>query len=830
MGKIEYKVSVIIPLYNQEKNIRKCIRSLKKQTISFSSLEIILVNDGSEDSSADICKMYERKYQNVIYIEQKNKGVSSARNQGISKATGKYIFFLDADDVLERHTIYKVSNFFDSVYNEVDLVTYRIETIYQGKVLPPHFRYQYLKESGIYDLCQYPYVGQTTMNMVIRNKFSDNILFDEKQTFSEDQKYCCQILSEKLKMGFCKDGKYVYYRSQSSSSGNLTGACYIFEQCTSLFEELFSKYSEKVPVAFQGLYINDIYWKLISNILFPYHYNSNEFVHAFYRIKRLLSRCEDDVILNHPNIDFFEKYYFLKLKGNSNITTNIQKDFFELLDNGKMVVHEESMEIVITKIRCNKGKIEIDGFLKSVFLQFYSDNPILCAVENEGELIKKISLYSSTHNYYLSHEKTQNFKAFTYRANLDVVKKVYFKVGIGGYWYSTHFYFMPEIPLCSFATKKQFQRSNYIISLDNNTFLFNKNVLTKKKEEIWLYYDCVGMAWNNGYLQFEHDYQKNDGIKRYYIITDKKQLKNKGILKKGVFFGSKKHKTLLKKCSKIITAYIEEANLLPYKKNNYQKVNMIFDFEIIYLQHGVLHIIMPWKYSKEKNLADRIVVSTKEETSLYLQNGYQKENLIKTGMPRFEKLKKTKVTKKILYAPSWRAYLIGDYCNRHWMPLNSKFLDSKFYKEVSGFLESKELLEFLQNYGFCLDIKLHPIFNVYKKFFNINRNHINFVDGEINEGNYDLFITDYSSYAYDFSYLSIPILYFIPDEIEFKCGMNGYRELNYTEEFWENALYSKNELIDKIKKTLVDGEKNISYGTFYQCDNICEKIYNELRK
>lgn len=73
------------------------------------------------------------------------------------------------------------------------------------------------------------------MNIAVKNRFADNVLFDENQTFSEDQKYCCDVLHRTLKMGFCKEGKYIYYRSSSSSSGRLSGSCYIFEQCMSFF-------------------------------------------------------------------------------------------------------------------------------------------------------------------------------------------------------------------------------------------------------------------------------------------------------------------------------------------------------------------------------------------------------------------------------------------------------------------------------------------------------------------------------------------------------------------------------------------------------------------
>ena len=99
-------VSVIIPIYNVEKFVIDCVESVIDQ--SYSNVEIILVNDGSTDSSPIICKNLTQKYSNCLLINQENKGVSEARNRGIREANGKYILFLDADDSLPKDSIKKL--------------------------------------------------------------------------------------------------------------------------------------------------------------------------------------------------------------------------------------------------------------------------------------------------------------------------------------------------------------------------------------------------------------------------------------------------------------------------------------------------------------------------------------------------------------------------------------------------------------------------------------------------------------------------------------------------------------------------------------------------
>lgn len=95
-------ISVIIPVYNVEKHLKKCLDSIVNQT--YKNLEIILINDGSIDNSGEICEEYAKKDKRIIYMSKKNGGVSSARNFGLSLATGDYYHFPDSDDYLELDT------------------------------------------------------------------------------------------------------------------------------------------------------------------------------------------------------------------------------------------------------------------------------------------------------------------------------------------------------------------------------------------------------------------------------------------------------------------------------------------------------------------------------------------------------------------------------------------------------------------------------------------------------------------------------------------------------------------------------------------------------
>ena len=103
------KISIIVPVYNVEKYVDRCLRSLVTQTLQ--DIEIIIVNDGTQDKSEEIIEKYVRENQNKIkYYEKSNGGLSSARNYGLEYATGEYIAFLDSDDYVE-------TNMYEEMYN-----------------------------------------------------------------------------------------------------------------------------------------------------------------------------------------------------------------------------------------------------------------------------------------------------------------------------------------------------------------------------------------------------------------------------------------------------------------------------------------------------------------------------------------------------------------------------------------------------------------------------------------------------------------------------------------------------------------------------------------
>lgn len=117
-------ISVIIPVYNAEKYLRNCLDSVVNQT--YHNIEIILVDDGSTDNSGNICDEYATAFKKIITIHQKNQGASSARNNGISKAKGQYITFVDSDDIIDGKYIEYLYNLIKKYNTKMSISSYKV--------------------------------------------------------------------------------------------------------------------------------------------------------------------------------------------------------------------------------------------------------------------------------------------------------------------------------------------------------------------------------------------------------------------------------------------------------------------------------------------------------------------------------------------------------------------------------------------------------------------------------------------------------------------------------------------------------------------------------
>ena len=153
-------LSIIVPVYNVERYLSKCIDSLLHQGLGTGEYEIILVNDGSKDNSQYVCENYVKANPNVYLYNKENGGVSSARNLGLEHATGEYVVFIDADDYLINNAY---SYIFNSLVNkDVDIIRYWSTIVneetpdnndYKGKILFKGTGHEFIKKYGLETFC-----------------------------------------------------------------------------------------------------------------------------------------------------------------------------------------------------------------------------------------------------------------------------------------------------------------------------------------------------------------------------------------------------------------------------------------------------------------------------------------------------------------------------------------------------------------------------------------------------------------------------------------------------------------------------------------------------
>lgn len=172
------KYSIIIPVYDVEKYIKKCLDSVFNQT--YNNYEVIVVNDGTKDNSMEIVKNYD-----VITINQKNQGLSMARNNGVKKAKGEYLLFLDSDDYLEENTLEEINKALDS---KPDIVRFQIKEVGNevNKKYPEEPFNNLNGENAFKRIVNYHFVENAWCYAIKREYYMDNNFEFKKGTVHED--------------------------------------------------------------------------------------------------------------------------------------------------------------------------------------------------------------------------------------------------------------------------------------------------------------------------------------------------------------------------------------------------------------------------------------------------------------------------------------------------------------------------------------------------------------------------------------------------------------------------------------------------------------------
>lgn len=309
-------LSIIMPVYNDEKYIRNTLMSIYKQSLGKDKYELIVVDDGSTDNTFRICYDFLKQYDDInmrIYT-QKNMGVSFARNKGLNKAKSKYVTFIDGDDIFEVNYLNQSISMFEKNRN-VDLIsclrTQKVVELGKNKnpqciVEPCFYMYNYMLSNT------HKYDGYVTNKLFKLSIIRENKIFFRKQiTYWEDMLFVEQYLAS-CNGNIMLLNTYYYYYQENESSLTFT------QDVTKIVKNTYSK----VIVAFliskyadhdSELYIRSTH--IFSNLLLDYkiyYYRGNITKREYLE---LLDYTDGNIkmALHQVNVKKKAKYYFAKL-------------------------------------------------------------------------------------------------------------------------------------------------------------------------------------------------------------------------------------------------------------------------------------------------------------------------------------------------------------------------------------------------------------------------------------------------------------------------------------------------------------------------------------
>ena len=254
-------VSIIVPVYNAAKYLSRCLNSVVNQT--YSNLEIILINDGSTDSSLDICKKYAKEDKRVILVNKNNEGVSIARNEGMQKSSGEYIAFLDADDWITPNYIEQLMIPFSNENVDISICEYQIckEFTSPSIELSPSRNYEKARKFLLNCQKNGDFATIVPWGKIFNAKIVAGIFFPPKLHF-EDEATIYKFFYAANQIAKSDYKAYYYFQS----SDGLTKSVYpkYPEDAIKVFELQYTFFKERNDYVFFQQILATLLWKCLN--------------------------------------------------------------------------------------------------------------------------------------------------------------------------------------------------------------------------------------------------------------------------------------------------------------------------------------------------------------------------------------------------------------------------------------------------------------------------------------------------------------------------------------------------------------------------------------
>lgn len=861
--------SIVMACYNVEDYLSEAIESLISQSFGFeSNVQVILVDDGSSDRTAEICKEYEERYpENIQYIYQKNNGQASARNLGLKYVRGQYVNFLDSDDKLSADTLTEVYNFFEKHKNEVDVVSVKIN-FFDRQTGGHPLNYKYKKDAVIDLKKDWDFPQLSASSAFFKRDLFNDYEFDTKIISSEDSVMINKILLDKLSYGVLEKGAY-FYRKRNDESSTIDCAQnrkeFYVERLEGYFKELINYSKNKlgyVPKFIQYTLVYDLQWLLRVNEI-NYILNANEKEEFMKILHEILYELDDDVIRALKNDRVNVKMHMLALK-HGNISSKIKGNNAYIYAGNTLIDNLKNHNIFFDIIEIRNDVLFLSGYLMSFF-----ENDL-----SKIEVIKDGVKYPSKEIHYTNRDKKflgvslESPYIFETEIPLEKNKTSIIKINVNYKGINTTelgFKFENHARLSETSSYSIYD--DYFIELKGNEFIISKynygkmvksefkilkDIYSSKKpfytsalafrliylllypfyrnKKIWLFMDRRDSADDNAEHLFKYALNINDGIKKYFTVSeDSSDFKRLSSLKHVLPFYSIKQRLIYLFADKIISSHPDENILNPFWGKNSSLYSGLINSQKIFLQHGVTKDnISHWLHKFDKNLALLVTTSKLEEESFYnYEYNYDEDVIQVLGFPRFDNLKSDKSKKQILIMPSWREVLSNAN--------EEQILNSQYFKKINSLINNEKLIEIANKRGYKIIFKPHPLVYDFIDLFDRNKSVIFDENSKYQElfNSSDLLITDYSSVAFDFAYIKKPVIYYqYGNDYNFKEGYFDYETMGFGE-----VIKTEEDLVNSVEKYLekdceIDKKYLRRIESFYTYidKNNCKRVYKHIKK
>ncbi|MBQ2653996.1 MAG: CDP-glycerol glycerophosphotransferase family protein [Methanobrevibacter sp.] len=877
---MDFKFSVVMAVYNKEKYVAEAIDSVINQTLNFKkNIQLILVNDKSTDNTLDILERYKSEYpQNITLItNEKNMGSAYSRNRGLEHVRGKYVNFLDSDDIMSKDAFKTVFKFMEK-YWEVNIVS--IPIYYFGVKRGPHnLNYKYEKDQLVNVITDPKYIQLSGASAFFRFEKLKKYRFNEKLRVSEDSLLINQMLLENPLLGFLSKPRY-YYRKDGSQNSLISSSASTKSYFTSRVDEYFLNlinYTKdklgRVPEFTQYVLMYDLQWifeiESIDNLL------SKEEIRILYdKLQEILSYIDEEVILNQLSIPARLKAHIILIK---RYGWQYLMDEIDVLDNFKLnTVFLDNFQFL------NDHEIKIEG----IFTDFTKDNKIHAVVDGQDMLTDVINYpqrdnYSLNYKYGFNHNfkviipfknnSVISFKSDTIDLNLDYNSTSRLSK-TGKYKLSKHHLAIDEEnqirivdksvskilklelkTLFGMIRQRQdgwrtgvFLRIFYILS---HPFMAGKH--------IWIFMDLPNAAGDNGLELFRYVSNINTQSKNYFVLNKSREeeitfltssmghkfKKMFGLIKSDeefkqikkignvLSYRSLKHRLYVLYAEFIITSHPDNQIIYPFW-GNYKFVAGFAHSKTVFLQHGVIKDdISGWANEYDKPLTMFLTSASREAESFkaYDDYGYDEDVIKVLGLPRFDRLEDNS-KKQLVLMPSWR------YQYNHVSP--AEFVKTDFYHKINDLLSDIEVIDGLVKEGYTLIFKPHR--NLHKFIDTFTKNP--YVKFDLDLTNYtktfnesSLLVTDYSSVFFDFAYLKKPVVYYQADDSYHFSLDKSY--FDYEKDGFGPVCRTPDELRQTIFKLIENNlemddvyKKRVDEFFKFKDRNNSKRVYEEIQK